>query len=173
MAIKDKLTEVCTEQAITSGNQVSDNYMPLKSLRDIGEGNELWMEFYINETFTGGTTCRMGIGTSLVTPLDTLADVNLGQSEDIPVANLVAGETFAVAISHVAQARMGYAIATSGGLPVPFPGIAPAGVKPGGGVIYAVFTSVGTFSTGKVTASIVPRPTAAHPKLYPASFQVI
>ena len=168
--IYDNLLVVSRSQSCagSTGDFTSTDYIPLGSLRDMGVGTPLWMEVFVETTFAGGTYMRFGIGGSLVLPIDGTVDVNLGQSEDIPIAKLTAGSRFYIGMAPVEQGRLGYAPLVLGELPVPLPGF-PAGVVPGSGVIYGVSHREGTVTQGAVTCSIVDRPVGGH--IYPSSFQ--
>lgn len=170
MAIQDNLLVVSRAQdcAGSTGDFISTDYIPLGALRDLGNGEPLWLEVEVTTTFSGGTYMRFGVGGSLVLPLDATIDVNLGQTENIPVGRLVAGERFHCAIAPLPQSRYGAAPLVLGELPVALPGI-PAGVVPGSGVLYGVNHREGTVDVGAVTCRIVDRPTDVH--IYPGSFQ--
>lgn len=125
--ITDKLLRVSEDQALTT-TAVSTNTIDLSVARDVGEGQELFMNFAVTAALTGGTSVKFEVISSASADLST--PTVIGSSDAIVSASLVAGKNVAVRIN---------------------PNIASTGQR----YLGARYTIVGTYSAGTVTADVV------------------
>jgi len=126
--ITDSLLRVSTDQALTT-TAVSTNTIDLSQIRDIGEGDDLFMNFAVTAALTGGTSVKFEVIGATNAALSS-GVVVLGSSDAIVTASLVAGYNAAVRMN---------------------PQIASTGTR----YIGARYTISGTYSAGTVTADIV------------------
>lgn len=125
--ITDKLLRVSEDQALTT-TAVSADTIDLSVARDIGEGEELYMNFAVTTALTGGTSVKFEVVQSA--SADLSSPTVIGSTDAVAAASLVAGYNTAVRIN---------------------PQIGGNGQR----YIGARYTIVGTFSAGKVTADVV------------------
>ena len=125
--ITDKNLRVSTDQALTT-TAVSADTIDLSVARDIGEGEELYMNFAVTTALTGGTSVKFEVVQSA--SADLSSPTVIGSTDAVAAASLVAGYNTAVRIN---------------------PQIGGKGQR----YIGARYTIVGTFSAGKVTADVV------------------
>ena len=125
--ITDKLLRVSEDQALTT-TAVSTNTIDLSVARDIGEGEDLYMNFAVTTALAGGTSVKFEVITSAAADLSSPTVV--GSTDAVVTASLVAGYNTAVRIN---------------------PQIASLGQR----YLGARYTISGTYSSGKVTADIV------------------
>lgn len=125
--ITDKLLRVSEDQALTT-TAVSTNTIDLSVARDVGEGQELFMNFAVTAALTGGTSVKFEVISSASADLST--PTVIGSSDAIVSASLVAGKNVAVRIN---------------------PNIASTGQR----YLGARYTIVGTYTAGTVTADVV------------------
>ena len=125
--ITDKLLRVSTDQALTT-TAVSTDTIDLSIARDIGEGQDLFMNFAVTAALTGGTSVKFEVISSAAANLGT--PTVIGSSDAIVTADLVAGKNVAVRIN---------------------PQIASTGQR----YLGARYTISGTYSAGTVTADVV------------------
>lgn len=126
--ITDKLLRVSTDQALTT-TAVSTDTIDLSIARDIGEGEELYMNFAVTTALAGGTSVKFEVIGATNAALSS-GVVVLGSSDAVVTADLVAGKNVAVRIN---------------------PQIASNGQR----YLGARYTIVGTYTSGAVTADIV------------------
>jgi hypothetical protein len=126
--ITDLNLRVSTDQALTT-TAVSTDKVDLSVARDIGEGEDLFMNFAVTTALTGGTSVTFQAVVADDAALTSNVTV-VGSSNAIAAASLVAGYNTAVKIN---------------------PQIASLGKRYFG----AQYTIAGTFSAGKVTADVV------------------
>ena len=126
--ITDKLLRVSTDQALTT-TAVSTDTIDLSQIRDIGEGDDLFMNFAVTAALTGGTSVKFEVIGATNAALSS-GVVVLGSSDAVVTASLVAGYNAAVRIN---------------------PQIASNGTR----YIGARYTISGTYSAGTVTADVV------------------
>ena len=126
--ITDKLLRVSEDQALTT-TAVSTNTVDLSIARDMGEGNELIMNFAVTAALTGGTSVKFEVIGATNAALSS-GVVVLGSSDVVLTAALVAGKNVAVRIN---------------------PQIASTGQR----YLGARYTIDGTYSAGTVTADVV------------------
>ena len=106
----------------------STNVVDLSLARDIGEGEDLYVQFTVGTVFAGGTNV---VPTVVVSAADTLTTpTTIGTAGTILTATLVAGYTFAVRLN---------------------PQIASLGLR----YLGVIYTISGTYTTGTMTADIV------------------
>jgi hypothetical protein len=125
--ITDKLLRVSTDQALTT-TAVSTDTIDLSIARDIGEGDDLYMNFAVTAALTGGTSVKFEVITSASADLST--PTVIGSTDAVVTASLVAGYNTAVRIN---------------------PQIASLGKR----YLGARYTISGTYSAGTVTADVV------------------
>jgi hypothetical protein len=142
--ITDKLLRVSEAQAVTT-TAVSTNTIDLGVARDMGEGKELFMNFAVGTTFTGGTSIKFEIISSATANL--ASPTVIGSSDAVVTAALVAGKNVAVALN---------------------PQIASTGQQ----YLGARYTVVGTMTAGAVTADIV-ETVQDGKKFYASGFTVV
>lgn len=125
--ITDKLLRVSEDQALTT-TAVSTDTIDLSIARDVGEGQDLFMNFAVTTALTGGTSVKFEVISSAAANLGS--PTVIGSSDAIVTADLVAGKNVAVRIN---------------------PQIASNGQR----YLGARYTISGTYSAGKVTADVV------------------
>lgn len=126
--ITDKLLRVSEDQAVTA-TAVSTDKIDLSVARDIGEGENLYMNFAVTTAMAGGTSLAFEIVVADDAALTSNVTV-VGSSGPVLTAAMTAGFNTAVRIN---------------------PSIGSLGKR----YVGARYTAVGTFSAGKVTADIV------------------
>ena len=126
--ITDKLLRVSTDQALTT-TAVSSDTIDLSIARDIGEGNELYMNFAVTTALAGGTSVKFEVIQADNAALSSNVQV-IGSSDAVLTAALVAGYNTAVRIN---------------------PQIGSKGKQ----YIGARYTISGTYTSGAVTADVV------------------
>jgi hypothetical protein len=129
--ITDKLLRVSTDQVVTltDTSALSTDTIDLSVARDIGEGEELYMNFAMTTAAAGGTSTQFEVIIADDAALTSNVTV-VGSSGAIATANLTLGKNIAVRID---------------------PLVGSLGKRYMG----ARYTVVGTNSAGKVTADIV------------------
>jgi len=129
--ITDKLLRVSTDQVVTltDTSALSTDTIDLSVARDIGEGEELYMNFAMTTAAAGGTSTQFEVIIADDAALTSNVTV-VGSSGAIATANLTLGKNIAVRIN---------------------PLVGSLGKRYMG----ARYTVVGTNSAGKVTADIV------------------
>lgn len=142
--ITDKLLRVSEDQALTT-TAVSADTIDLSVARDIGEGEELYMNFAVTTALTGGTSVKFEVVQSA--SADLSSPTVIGSTDAVAAASLVAGYNTAVRIN---------------------PQIGGKGQR----YIGARYTIVGTFSAGKVTADVV-KNIQDGKKFYASGFTVV
>lgn len=85
----DKNTLICSDQAIT-GDAKSENSYDLGMARNVGPGRPLYIVCHVTETFAGGTSLVIEVGTATSADLDTAWKVQL-KTRTFLQAELVAG----------------------------------------------------------------------------------
>jgi hypothetical protein len=126
--ITDQLLRVSTAQAVTT-TAVSTDTVDLSVARDIGEGQDLFMNFAVTEAFAGGTSTNFEVIIADNAALSSNVQV-IGASGAIVTASLPLGTNVAVRLN---------------------PLIGSLGKR----YLGARYTVSGTNSAGKVTADIV------------------
>lgn len=126
--ITDKLLRVSDAQAVTT-TAVSTDTVDLSVARDIGEGDDLYMNFAVTEAFAGGTSTNFEVIIADNAALSSNVVV-IGASGAIVTAGLTLGTNVAVRLN---------------------PQIASLGKR----YLGARYTVSGTNSAGKVTADMV------------------
>lgn len=126
--ITDKLLRVSTDQAVTT-TAVSTDTVDLSIARDMGEGEDLFMNFAMTEAFAGGTSTNFEVIIADNAALSSNVVV-IGASGAIVTASLPLGTNVAVRLN---------------------PQIASLGKR----YLGARYTVSGTNTAGKVTADIV------------------
>lgn len=125
--ITDKLLRVSEDQALTT-TAVSTNTIDLSVARDIGEGEDLYMNFAVTTALAGGTSVKFEVISSAAANLGS--PTVIGSTDAIVTASLVAGYNTAVRIN---------------------PQIASLGQR----YLGARYTISGTYTSGNVTADVV------------------
>ncbi len=125
--ITDKLLRVSEDQALTT-TAVSTNTIDLSVARDMGEGQELFMNFAVTAALTGGTSVKFEVIQSA--SADLSSPTVIGSTDAVVSASLVAGYNTAVRVN---------------------PQIGSKGQR----YIGARYTISGTYSAGTVTADVV------------------
>jgi hypothetical protein len=125
--ITDKLLRVSEDQALTT-TAVSTNTIDLSVARDMGEGQELFMNFAVTAALTGGTSVKFEVIQSA--SADLSSPTVIGSTDAVVTASLVAGYNTAVRVN---------------------PQIGSKGQR----YIGARYTISGTYSAGTVTADVV------------------
>jgi len=125
--ITDALLRVSDAQAVTT-TAVSTNTVDLSQARDIGEGEDLYMNFAVGTAFAGGTSVKFEVIVADNAALSSNVLV-VGSSDAIATASLTAGASQAVRIN---------------------PQVASTGKR----YLGARYTVVGTYTAGTVTADI-------------------
>ena len=95
--ITDKFLRVSDAQAVTT-TAVSTDSIDLGLARDIGEGEELMMNFAVGTAFAGGTSITFEIIVADNAALTTTVTV-IGSSAAVATASLVAGKMEAVRLN--------------------------------------------------------------------------
>lgn len=95
--IVDQLLRVSTAQAVTT-TAVSTDTVDLSQARDIGEGNDLYMNFAIGTAFAGGTSTEFQVIVADNAALSTNVTV-VGSSGAIATASLGAAASTTVRIN--------------------------------------------------------------------------
>lgn len=126
--ITDQLLRVSTAQAVTT-TAVSTDTVDLSVARDIGEGQDLFMNFAVTEAFAGGTSTNFEVIIADNAALSSNVVV-IGASGAIVTASLPLGTNVAVRLN---------------------PQIGSLGKR----YLGARYTVSGTNSAGKVTADVV------------------
>ena len=126
--ITDQLLRVSTAQAVTT-TAVSTDTVDLSVARDIGEGQDLFMNFAVTEAFAGGTSTNFEVIIADNAALSSNVQV-IGASGAIVTASLPLGTNVAVRLN---------------------PLIGSLGKR----YLGARYTVSGTNSAGKVTADVV------------------
>ena len=126
--ITDKLLRVSTDQALTT-TAVSTDTIDLSIARDMGEGDDLYMNFAVTTALAGGTSVKFEVIGATNAALSS-GVVVLGSSDAVVTASLVAGYNTAVRIN---------------------PQIASTGQR----YLGARYTISGTYTAGAVTADVV------------------
>lgn len=126
--ITDKLLRVSDSQALTT-TAVSTDKVDLSVARDIGEGENLYMNFCVPTALTGGTSVKFEVVVADDAAISSNVTV-VGSSDAVAAASLVAGFNQAVRINPI---------------------IGSLGKR----YLAARYTIVGTFSAGTVIADIV------------------
>lgn len=126
--ITDKLLRVSDSQALTT-TAVSTDKVDLSVARDIGEGENLYMNFCVPTALTGGTSVKFEVVVADDAAISSNVTV-VGSSDAVAAASLVAGFNQAVRINPI---------------------IGSLGKR----YLAARYTIVGTFSAGAVIADIV------------------
>lgn len=93
----DAFCTLSSLQAITT-TAVSTNTIDLSQNRDIGEGEDMYIDFAVGTTFTGGTSLQAQAITSAAASLTS--PVVIGAGAIIPLATLVAGYRFSIRINN-------------------------------------------------------------------------
>jgi hypothetical protein len=126
--ITDATLRVSADQALTT-TAVSTNTIDLSIARDMGESNDLYMNFAVTAALTGGTSVKFEVIGATNAALSS-GVVVLGSSDAVVTASLVTGYNTAVRIN---------------------PQIASTGQR----YLGARYTISGTYSAGTVTADVV------------------
>lgn len=126
--ITDKFLRVSDAQALTT-TAVSTDTIDLSVARDIGEGQDLFMNFAVTTALAGGTSVKFEVIQADNAALSSNVVV-IGSSDAVVTASLAAGYNTAVRIN---------------------PQVASTGKR----YLGARYTIVGTYTSGNVTADIV------------------
>lgn len=126
--ITDKFLRVSDAQALTT-TAVSTDTIDLSIARDIGEGQDLFMNFAVTTALAGGTSVKFEVIQADNAALSSNVQV-IGSSDAVLTAALVAGYNTAVRIN---------------------PQVASTGKR----YLGARYTISGTYTSGNVTADVV------------------
>lgn len=94
--ITDQLLQVSNAQAVTT-TAVSTNTVDLGTARDIGAGENLYMNFTVGTAFAGGTSTEFQVIAS--DAADLSSPVVIGSSGAVATAGLTAGKRLAVRVN--------------------------------------------------------------------------
>lgn len=97
--ITDKLLRVSTDQAVTT-TAVSTDTIDLSQARDMGEGQDLYMNFALTAAFTGGTSTNFEVIIADNAALSSNVVV-VGASGAVATADLTLGKNIAVRINPI------------------------------------------------------------------------
>lgn len=147
--IDDALLKLSDTQTITT-SAYSTNTIDLLAHRDIGAGKQLRAQFYVNETFAGGTALQVVLlahRTAVVaTDVSAYEFAVIGSSESFtlaPVNYLLAGKFFSVPLADIPQPKLD---TFSTGYSTNYAGLR---------YVTASYVVTGTWTAGKLSGGIV------------------